>query len=215
VAERVATGKERPILFSSSMVRAILEGRKTQTRRVCKDQNDIEFFRQMENCEVWPPRWKGKRSEDYSGWVVKYKNLGLMLPRSCPYGQPDDRLYVRESFSFNYNGEPKAVWYWADGNPTWGDWTRPKPSIHLPRKWSRILLEIVAVRVERLQSMSHNDWRRDFAPSGAQIEKALTTFTGDFNRQNMAQEFWDSINAKRGFSWESNPWVWVIEFRRI
>jgi len=193
--------KERPILFSGPMVRAVLEGRKTMTRRVVKLRYGADVV--VTNGQVWKPA-----RVDYAGYV------------DCPYGQVGDRLWVREAFSGPHCmdasdgckavppskwGDCSRIWYWADGNMTEGDWTRPRPSIHMPRWASRILLEIVAVRVERLQDISEADAQAEGCPF-----------------QNMADgpdptqwyaDLWQQINGPG--SWSINPWVWCISFRRI
>ena len=189
--------KERPIIFSAPMVRAILEGRKTQTRRVVKPQPD---------------------------YVVKdaYFTKGLDVPRrgndiKCPYGQPGDRLWVRETFSqcvnlgVDRNGEwPKDLFSYSyratDGLV--GD--RWKPSIHMPRLSSRILLEIVSVRVERLQDISEADAKAEGAdpyrlPCHPKREK--------LRHVDGFSLLWKPINGSE--SWDANPWVWVVEFRRV
>ena len=143
---------ERPILFSAPMVRAILDGRKTQTRRILNPQP----------IETLP------RTDD---------RLIDLLVRDSPYGATGDLLWVK--------------------------W---KPSIYMPRWASRITLEIVSVRVERLKSISEDD---------AQAEGAEVPMTCDVShsaRNNFAQ-LWESINGPG--SWDANPWVWVVEFKRF
>lgn len=221
---QIVTPIERPILFSAPMVRALLAGTKTQTRRVVKPQPDEHGLNR--HGDVWPKNWKWF---DSSG-----------LDHRCPYGQPGDRLWVREAFSGPRCEEefaPSAwyqadnIWYWADGNPSAGDWTKPRPSIHMPRWASRILLEIVAVRVERLNSISGSD----AANEGVQVPcdesgRPLLRLTGkvqpskfsgkhaqdwtadDYLRFEYA-ELWESINGPG--SWSANPFVWVVEFRRV
>ncbi len=201
--------KERPILFSAPMVRAILEGRKTQTRRVVKPQGAILTDRMARGLGVQPPPVQNSP----------------VIP--CPYGQPGDRLWVREEFSGPHYksksppsewSESDPIWYWADGNPGSGDWTRPKPSIHMPRWASRILLEVTGVRVEQLNEISeadakaegamfhdgrgigHSGWRHDYKDVHA-------------NARSSFARLWESINGHG--SWEANPFVWVIEFKRI
>lgn len=190
--------RERPILFSAPMVRAILDGRKTQTRRVVKAEipswvkvwnghNGAEhfFFDREEDDEAgmhWPP----------------YDEKGLL----CPYGQPGDRLWVRESFS--YYSHREGCWYWADGNIAAHDCERPiRPSIHMPRWASRITLEVVSVRVERLQDISEQDAKAE----GAEPAECCHAHYHGFRK------LWESINGAG--SWEANPWVWVVEFRRV
>lgn len=202
--------KERPILFSSEMVRAILEGRKTQTRRVVK-------LKEFQPC-TFP---------EGSEWIFRDKrdcwndvSTKLLIDNYCPYGKPGDKLWVRETWAHDdmdckdaHCGNSDHIWYRASEEPIVADsfagsaaW---KPSIFMPRWASRITLEIVNIRVERLH----------------QIDKAGATaegITADFyNRTALSwwyeffSEYWDSLNAKRGYSWESNPWVWVIEFKRL
>lgn len=149
--------KERPILFTAPMVRAILEGRQTQTRRIVKPQ----------------PEFRGPEFEDdppTAAFVNEAWQAGF-IGIECPYGKPGDQLWCRETWAYIDNsdfGEPSYCEYRADtGNPMPGNWPeehrhdsgslRWKPSIHMPRKYSRINLEITAVRVERLQDISEAD----------------------------------------------------------
>ena len=216
--------KERPIIFSAPMVRAILNGRKTQTRRVVQltDSGRVK--------EPGSPR----------NWHLDDPEAVL----ACPYGVPGNRLWVRERWQlvdplevaeerrgsrapFTGCQGPRAIpWvaaYRADGDlshPANGApivWRSP---VHMPRWASRITLEIVSVRVERLQEIS----AKDVLAEGALEFDGPTTFIHDgsqaiyFPSMGYAQiafcDLWDSINAKRA-PWGSNPWVWVIEFRRI
>jgi hypothetical protein len=222
------TVRKRPIIFSGPMVRAILEGRKTQTRRVVR----------------WKPREKGLNPNfsgleagfyhsdlESSGWVLRSRGAGdcwndRTWPLHCPYGKAGDALWVRETWlelipEHVVNG--KRYVYRADIRKDVEDSERCRkelhyqwrPSIFMPRGACRIMLEVTKSRVERLWDMSHMDWRADFAPDTGQVEKALTTFRGDDYRKEMSEALWDSINAKRGYPWSSNPWVWVIEFKRV
>jgi hypothetical protein len=190
--------RERPILFSAEMVRAILEGRKTQTRRVIKPQpphwrwNDYRWDDECINVAT---------DDDKSGYYVK-----------CPYGFLGDRLWVRETWQkcptcglLNYRATRNTPGICAHCNGKLGLW---KPSIFMPRRVSNILLEVTGVRVERLQEISEEDAEAegvDFIPSAPAALNHRTAFAG----------LWDSINAKRGYPWESNPWVWVITFKRL
>lgn len=187
--------KERPILFSAPMVRALLAGTKTQTRHIVKaryrgtpDTHDIRFDA---NDGLW------------------YCERGQWM-QSCPYGVPGDRLWVRETWAC-----PGAV-------PRSDDPVRPgmrieyrasearahgwRPAIHMPRWACRLVLEVTGVRVERLQDITEADARAEGAPLVAQFNaydgKHITGFA----------RMWASINGEG--SWETNPWVWVIEFRR-
>jgi hypothetical protein len=175
--------KERPILFSTPMVRALLEGRKTQTRRYA---GDGEFWSQQDI-------------------------------QKCRYGQPGDRLWVRETWKPHPDPVNNApIIYKATDGGCWPDlpW---RPSIHMPRWASRILLEITGVRVERLQETSEKDAIAEgIERINAGDHWAWRDYSG--NRQTLSpvfsyQSLWESINGPD--SWAVNPWVWVLEFRRI
>lgn len=232
--------KERPILFSGPMVRAILDGRKTQTRRVVKPQppenmahvNNISFLRHVDHkwapsfnfqwCEAEqkPPRALERWPHDEYGPCA--------IP--CPYGKPGDRLWVRETFN-NRMSEPV---YKAD-NPDWPyGW---QPSIHMPRWASRITLEATGVRVERLQDISEEDALAEgiesvFVDANPPLHVKQKFIAPGVRMQNYAGEvddhapahdnardayacLWDSLYEKRGFGWEENPWVWVVKFRKV
>lgn len=224
--------KERPILFSADMVLAILAGRKTQTRRPVKPQpytipwrdaygnaDEALFWRYDESREDWP------------------------YPRFCPYGQPGDRLWVRETFQEFFDdeimplrprgprgrlGSPSTpgrlsyVFYRADGPmPVQSPLGRAnwRPSIHMPRWASRITLEITDVRVERVQDITEADAMAEGCPGekgfvwGQEVEIQAP--------QEQYHHLWDSIyypgiyKKPTPFRWDANPWVWVIEFRRV
>lgn len=168
--------KERPILFSAPMVRAILDGRKTQTRRVVK----------LRNGQYMPPSEKA----DINGW--------RQMLRNCPYGQPGDRLWVRETHFDAKRLNEGRILYRADGDVSRFGWT---PSIHMPRSASRITLEVTGVRVERLQDISE----ADAVAEGVVWEQGQTAI-------NVFETLWESINGAG--SWDANPWVWVVEFKR-
>lgn len=188
---------ERPILFSGPMVRAILDGRKTMTRRVVKH----------------PPF---DPSDDGLDTEILVNNI------KCPYGQPGDRLWVRETWSpwadestkYAARSQEPAL-YCADyktGAPSLdigGDY-KWHPSIYMPRWASRITLDIVAVRVERLQEISVDD----VIAEGILRSDIDDRMRDSYDRWQFRQ-LWDSINAKRGYSWDLNPWVWVIGFTRV
>jgi hypothetical protein len=133
----------------------------------------------------------------------------------CPYGNLGDRLWVRETFSYEENGP--RIWYWADGNIAAFNCERPrpiKPSIHMPRWASRITLEITGVRVERLQDISYDD---AIAEGCEQRTTCINPGKGVYSHVNEPQDdfsrLWKSINGAE--SWDANPWVWVIEFKRV
>ncbi|MBU0600877.1 MAG: hypothetical protein KKD25_00545 [Gammaproteobacteria bacterium] len=224
--------REIPILFSSPMVRALLAGTKTQTRRVVALPRKRQGFVMLNTGAGWWPY----QSDDGESELC---NDGMEHPYSCPYGQPGDRLWVREAFSGPWCMEAQdgiaaappstwcpssRIWYWADGNPVCGDWTRPRPSIHMPRWASRILLEVIAVRVERLQDISEADaiaegtysyaaqLAEDPAISAADIEALIGKY-GEGKVRCLYAALWESINGAD--SWAANPWVWVVEFKRV
>lgn len=210
--------KERPILFSGPMVRAILEGRKTQTRRIvkCGHPSRILFVKLLEQLNI----------------LFGVFDDSLATPRfqiKSPYGKPGDRLWVRENYRFpnDCDNLPAArvahtvdVWYEADGahRESRGgiDWGWPKgklrPNIFLPRWASRILLEIVSVRVERLNDISQADAIAEGGPpSHRSIDRISAKFGyPDFSRSWFGQ-LWEQINGEG--SWAANPWVWVVEFK--
>ena len=195
--------KERPILFSAPMVRALLDGSKTQTRRVVKPKPS--FFGSMTN----PTQ------------PFKTLDAGLHCPILCPYGQPGDRLWVREAFDFIPAGGPDTpqsceIVYWATGghetrcapidyNPMIYGHEKVRPSIHMPRWASRITLEVTGVRVERLQDISRGDAMGEGCPFPNMAQ-------GDDPRQWYA-DLWRQINGPD--SWDLNPWVWVVEFKKV
>ncbi len=187
---------DRPILFSGEMVRAILEGCKTQTRRVIKPQ-PIEVERGYLTWKQGTGHGAGAPVSDAGTWF------------DCPYGKLGDRLWVRETWmveQFPSNGS-ELVHYRADNTAANSGWTAArmwKPSIHMPRRYSRITLEITGVRVERLQDISE----ADMAAEGLDIAPYGEPCAG-------FQVLWDGINAKRGYGWDTNPWVWALTFKRV
>lgn len=171
--------KERPILFSAPMIQALLNGKKSQTRRSIK----------------WPKEYQ---VDNAAMERIAARNDPFAL-RRCPYGQPGDRLWVRETFTANEFMECK---YRADGTIP-SHWT---PSIHMPRWASRITLEITNVRIERLQDISESDAAAegfDLPPAEGQSFKFKALHNFKFT--------WNQIYK----NWDQNPWVWVIEFKRI
>ncbi len=190
--------KEHPILFNGEMVRAILEGRKTQTRRVIKKRVHGGIMHYDQNRSAEPYWW------DDCGVVHK-----------CPYGKPGDRLWVRETHIIATPTDPpsdkKDVWYRATPPAFLPVKSYPwRPSIHMPRWASRILLEVTDVRVERVQEITGKDARLE----GAKRYSNNRLSNEQRYREGFAQ-LWERINAKRGFGWDKNPWVWVVEFKRI
>lgn len=202
--------RERPILFSAPMVRAILAGRKSQTRRVVKPTMTAPRV-----APLYMKPWviDGEWQEDDQGlpcWAGEHPDYPTGEKWfSCPYGKPGDQLWVRETWHLWGPPERQILEYRADcSDPDQYTW---KPSIHMPRKYSRITLDITGVRVERLQDISEAD---------AQAEGVAPTAAGNGYpfampaRMNFV-DLWDGLNAARGYGWAENPWVWVISFRRI
>jgi hypothetical protein len=238
----IGAPKERPILFSGAMVRALLDGSKTQTRRPVKPQPEVSAHGNL-----------------MGEWLRRPLD-GLILPKlqdisiHCPYGQHGDHLWVRETF-FAYGRwetrfsakKGRDEWHFVDmtlltgrkyryegalpnaqragATPAW--WRRP--SIHMPRAASRITLEVTDVRVERLQAISAADaraegiefqehliagqvcrsWRAYGSPNGWYPEGVDTAPIHSY------RILWDSLNAARGYGWDVNPWVWVVEFKKV
>ena len=192
--------KEHPILFSGAMVRAILEGRKTQTRRVIKMHHRKDCPFSYDENDDTGYEWVDA-GPDFSGHDYRQ-------PCRCinfPYGDIGDRLWVRETFNGGVDGIP-VVYRATNPELNGAPW---KPSIHMPRTLSRINLEVTAVRVEQIQDIT----REDVYAEGLQRGEGWGPL-GRLGSVDGFSDLWDSINAKRGYSWVSNPWVWVIEFER-
>ncbi len=220
--------KERGMIFNSEMVRAILEGRKTQTRRIMKVQPGTPEFGLRRIIESSKANENGMyfwSQDDACGIKARSK------PFLFPYGEVGDRIWVRETFSCigNEDGHPVdansnlcsredaqriyrasaiqnpgnyGLWTSPDGFDFEGSWT---PSIHMPRWASRITLEITDVRVERLNNISECDAKAEGGPTEC-------TLIGDKYFPGF-RSLWKSIYGEE--SWAANPWVWVIEFKRV
>lgn len=196
---------ERPIIFGGPMVRALLAGTKTQTRRIVKPQ-PIGFHGGVRlDCHT------------FVGIINGPKGIKQHPVDHCwnsPYGRAGDRLWVRETWQIvKSDANPPKIWYRADPGVEdcvaksligWAGWRSP---IHLPREACRLLLEVTGVRVERLQEISESD----AAAEGIEPRAAFGESTDP--RRYHYRCLWDSLNAKRA-PWASNPWVWVIEFRK-
>jgi hypothetical protein len=234
--------RERPILFSGPMVRAILDGRKTQTRRVCKEGRNLSEFAHA----VYPAA--------QSGWISWF-GQGFGSPEGgaeftrkmyqhgfpCPYGAPGDRLWVRETWSAPDACEcsetchvRQHVYYHANDDGYEGArFNRRRPSIHMPRWASRITLEITDVRVQRVQEISEADAlaegvTRDYLPPDSDNfhppgSYGFVRHPGEVGTQatiyrtpqDAFHSLWNSLNEKRGYGWDQNPWVWTITFQRV
>lgn len=213
--------RERPILFSGEMVRAILAGSKTQTRRVIDSQPPEDCGRI--HVEEFHPAIVDRAGDLQPGDAIfgAYDDEGEWGVRS-PFGRPGDRLWVREShwrftgcpidgkpwvgFRESPDGNPYAARCY-DGSPVLRSALDAAavvrvPSIHMPRWASRLTLEVTDVRVERVQAISRADVDAEGVATG-------WDWLGAFRR------VWDDLNAARGYGWDANPWVWVISFRRV
>ena len=192
---------ERPILMSGPMVRAILEGRKTQTRRVIK----VQPVQSKTDPAVYG--WGGE-----DGCFYATTDTDDLV---CPYGVPGDRLWVRETWTVHFpqyiKDADEPTCYRADYSnkelretllPSW------RPSIHMPRARCRLVLEVTGVRVERLQAISDADALAEG------VEHLPQCVGPGIDHRTSYVALWDSLNAKRA-PWASNPWVWVVEFRRL
>jgi len=208
--------KERPILFSAPMVRAILENRKTMTRRTVKE-NPLDG-----PIDAIFPDGSGKGFISWwgPGPHTAEKTIQLYPGEEgfhCPYGRPGDRLWVRESYRFTVFNDPlkpslvpvgSTVEYAADNFSLVMGKTRQ--SIFMPRWASRITLEITSIRVERLQDISEDDAESEGVDPWSSNALDFGSYFNSFST------LWDSINGKTpGKAWADNPWVWVVEFRRI
>ncbi len=209
--------KERPILFTAPMVRAILEGRKTQTRRIVELRRNFRDEIQDNDGQPWPE------------WV---DDCGDYHRAPCPRGQPGDRLWVREAWAVGATfdniapsriGTDCIVAHKATHQEIWpplprGRW---RPSIHMPRWASRITLEITGVRVQRLQDISREDAIAEGIERHHSAEYPDRTWWKIYRGTDIAhadpiysyQTLWESINGPG--SWEANPWVWALAFEPL
>lgn len=219
--------KEHPILFSTPMVRAILGGRKTQTRRVLNPQPSRHHWEKLPGHVLHK-----SMLETSKGLCAKFYHS---IPGNTdewewvrsPFGSAGDLLWVRETWSPWLNDEgaenftrlikfkaddhtipvpfEKIDWFEERSAYGWHD----RPSIHMPKWVCRIWLKVTGVRVEPLQDISHDDAIAEGVDTKFSSEKNLPVPTDQF------KDLWESINADRGYSWASNPWVWVVEFERV
>lgn len=213
--------REIPILFSTPMVQAILDGRKTMTRRAVKAMSMQDFLTpdlisSAPKCEL------------VGNWIqLHHPKGGPLTCIKCPYGQPGDILWVRETWQhtkvlgLNIEDENYGYVYKADGQP-WEDfegWTW-KPSIHMPKEACRIRLKVTDVKVERLQDISEADAIAEgiervahYGTTGYMLYTEPDAAYSDIDAVYSFESLWQSINGKE--SWEQNPWVWVVKFERI
>ena len=189
--------KERPILFTAQMVQAILDGRKTMTRRIIKPQPDDDGLWDDDKF----PRSIDSRLKNWNGQTAE----GLSREWKCPYGKPGDRLWVKEtwrpkrhSFLTGYPYEYKTTAK-EDGVPLDEPWNS---SLFMPKGAARIWLEIISIKVERLQDITDFD-----------AQKEGYGFETDFHATDWFLQIWEGIHGVG--SWDINPFVWVIEFKVI
>ena len=235
--------KERGMIFNGEMVRAILDGRKTQTRRIMKPQPEpcprgghwwpSNVFKTMLHVEEEMQNGKG-------GW-------GGLVGDACPFGDVGDRIWVREAYRFpaslddvsptgvgemavatgyrkpwaptfyEFTGTFSDGWKGFETPPKVSDAGKLRPSIHMPRWASRILLEITDVRVERLNAISEEDARAEGIIDGGCLNCGEPEPCGCANPEPDATDafayLWQSIYGQE--NWNADPWVWVIEFKRV
>ena len=208
----------KPIIFSGPMVRALLDGRKTQTRRILKPQ-------------PWNP--EREKDPDFDGWqshhAFEVKARQGILRSTHGIGT---RLWVREKFSGlhrlesyppsqwlaaqvdTYDGleieEAAPIWYWADGNPKQGDWTRPRPSIHMPRWASRLTLTVTDVRVQRLAAITLGDVAAEGIEGARELLDRAAISRGEAVPFGKFRDLWNSLHGPD--AWEANPWVVALTF---
>jgi hypothetical protein len=218
--------RERPIIFSGEMVRAILDGRKTQTRRVVQVRGrDLRLFTRPNG----------------SGWLTEHQRdpLGLLVP--SPYGYTGDRLWVRETWAIglsvitsgvnagagfipSYVRSEDVPWFAAQHEnhkfsyPATDDYgedpPRWRPSIFMPRFASRLTLEITNVRVERVQHIREPDAIAE-GVTAPWMGSDRWDYKGPTDHREAFERLWNGLNARRGYGWDVNPLVWVIEFQQV
>ncbi|PEI02675.1 hypothetical protein CRM79_05270 [Pantoea agglomerans] len=223
--------KERPIIFNADMVRAVLDGRKTQTRRIIQSPAKNMQANGQKVIDYREPgdKWYGEHvfsMRNHSGTWCDYTKEQFLA--KCPFGAVGDRLWVREAWQAIHDSpdehgnvdertwmpsilkKPDSYWHPVYG-ASWGSEDREtrgfpwRPSLHMPRWASRITLEITGVRVERLNDISEDDAKAEGAPTECCV-------TGDKHFLGF-RSLWRSIYGAD--SWQANPWVWVIEFKRV
>ena len=239
---------EHPIVFNGDMTKAILDGRKTQTRRIIKLQPPNEYHYDEENVGMilkkQPAKWDGKEYWRYGAKWGSQPNCNQPFPK-CLYGEAGDRLWVRETWDFRpmggacaknriaivgykTDGATKSVCVPEDCNPKiHKKWRSP---IHMFQWATRIWLEITGIRVEMLQDISEEDAKAEgvkdlgrFGVYGYEIYadttkaklRNLRCGTICKTARRSFHSLWDSLNAKRGYGWDKNPWVRVTEFKRL
>ena len=212
--------KERGMIFNAEMVRAILDGRKTQTRRIMKKQPEPSKAREGDFYFPCNKMQSMVHVSDFIPGNSMIPDAQEFFSKCCPFGEVGDRIWVRETWArYNINQDSHDMAYRATTPEDWPEEGRWRPSIHMPRWASRITLEITGVRVERLQSISPNDASREGliklpATGRYCLNQGDQYFGGaSHDAREVFSWLWESIYGAE--SWQSNPWVWVIEFKRI
>jgi hypothetical protein len=229
---------EHPILFNREMIRALHSGRKTQTRRMVTPMRGMQSewltveginrSPRLYTCHTNPDRRFGAQMDHPRGGPLGWVQ--------CPYGEPGDRLWVREAWRVSHKHDHLAprdlpfdrgmtIMYGAGGSrahnaageyvndrnypPTLPAWAgKGRPSIHMPRAASRTDLEVTGVRVERLQDITEADAEAE----GVDFLRHVPDADETLSARDLYRILWDSINEARGYGWKSNPWVWVVDF---
>ncbi|EMK7726176.1 hypothetical protein V9P73_004302 [Yersinia enterocolitica] len=219
---------EKPILFNSEMVQAILSGRKTQTRRIMKAQPSEHFHPQtIHGAMDFTAHWYTPGVIDKDGYLQPARKdvFGVADEDegyACPLGAVGDQLWVRETFATGLCTEStlayRATHKTEDLEEGWGETIKWTPSIHMPRWASRINLLITGVRVERLNDISEQDAISEglecYVDDGVPYYGPFNN--GDCRPDVVFRGLWDSIyGQKEGENWQANPWVWVINFERM
>ena len=192
---------EKPIIFSGPMVRAILDGRKTQTRRVVK--YEVDFLGGSGDSPDDPRNWGFEDCENGGWWTLRCDNQdGYTNELPSPF-QIGDVLWIKETTYAPPKPLKNCLGYVADGDHPHDRPYRKVPSIFMRRVAARIFLRVTGVRAERLQEISDDDCKAEGIGSAPML----------YRRREMFRGLWDSLNAKRGYPWSSNPWVWAYTFK--
>lgn len=210
-----------PILFQQEMVKAILAGLKTETRRIIKPQPIPEDVKMPVPVKDFVNQLKKKENLGYDRISTSGTSKGFYLPK-CPYGQHGDILWVRENYmavTSHWEGKEEHGYAYQASDKDWGKFAKWKPSIHMPKEACRIFLLLKEVKVERLQDISENDaiaegvseirWSQDVWKFPVYVSRELTNHSTDIPASNFAS-LWQSINGAS--SWYQNPWVWVLKY---
>ena len=207
--------KETPLILQGWGVKATLDGLKTQTRRTYG----------LEKINESPNEWGKPRYDGDGIWLFPHE-YGDIVEIKCPYGGPGDTLWIREAWAENERGQ---ILYKADYESITRAMDFPlipikwKPSIFLPKEKARLWREIVSVRAERVQEISEEDAKaegcqliaRTIRPFSLSPQPHFTEPERPFIYRDHFIGIWDSLNAKRGYGWDFNPWVWPIEYKQL